>query len=81
METADKYIPAEQMEAYEKDGRLLYGKDSDDKEQMPYAVELKNSALLKSMDILQDDTYYICFIPVTGREERAKKAAQLFLGE
>ena len=81
LSTVDEYISPEQKAAFEKEGRLLYGKDSDDEDEMPYAVELKNNSFLKGLNILNDDTYYISFVPVKDREERVKKAAQLFLGE
>ncbi|MBQ9518446.1 MAG: hypothetical protein IJR59_00940 [Firmicutes bacterium] len=81
LSTVDDYITPEQKAEFEKDGRLLYGKDSDDEEELPYAVKITDNAFLKSFDILRDDTYYIAFVPIDGREEKAKKAGQLFLTE
>ncbi len=81
LSTVDDYITPEQKAEFEKDGRLLYGKDSDDEEELPYAVRINDPPLFKSLNILKDDTYYISFVPIEGREERVKKAGQLFLGE
>ncbi len=81
LSTVDEYITPEQKAEFEKDGRLLYGKDSDDEEELPYAVRINDPPLFKSLDILKDDTYYISFVPIEGREEKTKKAGQLFLGD
>ena len=75
----DKYFGEEEMKAFEDGSRLLYGMGSEDKEEKPYAIKIENSALANELGILNDDEYYIGFVPIEGREETAKKAVEMFV--
>ncbi len=81
LSTVDEYITKDKLLEFEKNEKLLYGKDSDDEEELPYAIALNDSTLMKSLGILQDETYYISFVPVDGRKEKTEAAAKILIGE
>lgn len=75
------YLPENTVRTFEEKGLVYYSKAPEDKKENAYGIEIKNSALFKSIGILQDDTYYLGFVPLEGREEKSSKTALEILKE
>ncbi len=58
----EKYIGSEAVKTFEDKGLVLYGPDPDTKENVPIAVKLSNSALLKKYDLYQGKDSYVGFV-------------------
>lgn len=65
-----------ETDALEEKEMLLYDKAEDDDEEKPYGISLADSSVLKQIGILQDDTYYLGFIPIEERMEKSAKTAK-----
>lgn len=75
------HLPAPTVKTFKDKGLLYYSKAPEDEEEKAYGIEVKNSALFREINILQDDTYYIGFVPLEGRKEKSAKTALEILKE
>lgn len=77
----NKLISKEKLAEFDEKGYVLYTEATENKETLPYGIALTDSKLLKSFGILQDDTYYLAYIPSDDniKKENTLKTAELLL--
>ncbi len=69
------FLSADTVGELEDNGKLLYDSVTDGGEQLPYGISVADSAVFKDLGILDDDAYYIGFVPIDGKEEKTAQAA------
>ena len=74
-----EYLGEDRVKELEDAGLVIYDSATENGEEQPFGISLENSGIINGLESLKGEKWYLGFVPIEGREEKAANTAEAII--